>query len=366
MNKAVSIYLDLLRFVAAIIVFIVHANYEKFTGGLPFLWRLSNVANDAVMIFFVLSGFVIAYVANEKEKTLYEFSISRFARLYSVVVPALILTVLIEKFVLGFSYQFPLVGLSQCSESHFLCSIASLLFVNQIWFFDAYPAANVPFWSIGYEFWYYFIFAAAFYINGFAKYVILIIIFSLVGPKILLLLPVWLMGVLAYYISISGKVTERKGWVLFGSSFFIYFFYRYIGGYEWLFAITNSLLGSWAFDALSWSREFLSSYLVGVIVAANLVGFATMPKSVSSLLERTGGIIKYCASYTFAMYLLHYPLLYFFAAISYDEITQTTSRAVVVFGTLIAIWLLGAVTEKQKNKYKKVFDYSCRRLFTRL
>ena len=96
MHRNLSIYLDLVRFLAALMVFVVHANYERFTGGLPLLWHFKDLGNDAVMVFFVLSGFVIAYVAAHKERTIEEYAASRFARLYSVVVPALILTMLLD------------------------------------------------------------------------------------------------------------------------------------------------------------------------------------------------------------------------------------------------------------------------------
>lgn len=96
MNKPTSIYLDLIRFLAALTVFIVHANYDRFTGGLPFFRHVAGLGNDAVMVFFVLSGFVIAYVTSEKENTLRDYFASRFARLYSVAVPALVLTVALD------------------------------------------------------------------------------------------------------------------------------------------------------------------------------------------------------------------------------------------------------------------------------
>ena len=65
MRPATSVYLDALRFLAAALVFVVHANYSQVTGGMPVLWRFAGLGNDAVMVFFVLSGFVIAYVADQ-------------------------------------------------------------------------------------------------------------------------------------------------------------------------------------------------------------------------------------------------------------------------------------------------------------
>ena len=60
MQRTTSVYLDLLRFLAAAVVFAGHAYPQRLTGGVPALWRFWSFGNDAVMVFFVLSGFVIA------------------------------------------------------------------------------------------------------------------------------------------------------------------------------------------------------------------------------------------------------------------------------------------------------------------
>lgn len=65
MNRTVSLYLDLVRFTAAIAVFISHISGQRFTGGL--LWQSEPYGDEAVDVFVVLSGFVIAYVASRSE-----------------------------------------------------------------------------------------------------------------------------------------------------------------------------------------------------------------------------------------------------------------------------------------------------------
>src|SRR5262249_15744522 len=90
MKPATSLYLDVARFLAAFAVFAVHVGGQRFSGGL--FWRLSEAGAPAVSVFFVLSGFVIAHVLEPRERTLVDYTASRFGRLYSVVVPALILT----------------------------------------------------------------------------------------------------------------------------------------------------------------------------------------------------------------------------------------------------------------------------------
>ena len=59
--------------------------------------------------------------------------------------------------------------------------------------------------------------------------------------------------------------------------------------------------------------------------------------------------IRYLASYTFILYLLHFPLLQFFSALTFNKETSQTNPTIVMLGTLIVIWSLGRITEKQKT-----------------
>src|ERR1700728_1064570 len=98
MKKGLSLYLDLIRFSAALVVFIEHFRertkhtFSRLWNDHPFLsTHLFSYSQTAVIVFFVLSGFVIAHVLATRERTPLEFAASRFGRLYSVVVPTLIL-----------------------------------------------------------------------------------------------------------------------------------------------------------------------------------------------------------------------------------------------------------------------------------
>src|SRR5258708_5629666 len=103
-----STYLDLLRASAALAVFIVHLGYAEFTGGI--VTRQDQIGRAAVIVFFVLSGYVVAYVARERERTLSVFAVSRLARVYSVALGALALTVAVDLVTLasGFPRGVPL------------------------------------------------------------------------------------------------------------------------------------------------------------------------------------------------------------------------------------------------------------------
>ena len=181
MRPTMSVYLDLFRFTAAAIVFFGHAYPQRLTGGLPAMWRFGTLGNDAVMAFFVLSGFVIAYVADQKERTLASYSISRFARLYSVAVPALALTVVADA--AGSRLSPALYDASWFATDNPLWRVAAnLLFVNELWFTSVRPFSNVPFWSLGYEFWYYLFFCVAMFSAGWPRAVALAALALVMGP----------------------------------------------------------------------------------------------------------------------------------------------------------------------------------------
>ena len=94
MNKEMSIYLDAVRFTAAMSVFFCHISGSRFTGGL--FWQMGPYGVEAVDVFFVLSGFVIAYTYDTRERTLLRYATSRFARIYSVAIPALTATFILD------------------------------------------------------------------------------------------------------------------------------------------------------------------------------------------------------------------------------------------------------------------------------
>ncbi|HJY52187.1 MAG TPA: hypothetical protein VJ349_26610, partial [Stellaceae bacterium] len=74
----------------------------------------------------------------------------------------------------------------------------SAVFLGESWTIRVLPGFNVPYWSLNYEAWYYVLFAAAIFLRGRPRIAALIAAALLAGPRILSLLPVWLMGVAAW------------------------------------------------------------------------------------------------------------------------------------------------------------------------
>ena len=149
LSSSLSLYLDMLRLVAAFLVFLGHANSIFFHFEFRFLF--SQAAN-AVAIFFVLSGFVIAYVVDQKENSLQTYATARLARIYSVSLLSILLTLGAD--LLGSAMGGPIYD-NLDANLHFMhphswlslggCSI----FLNQLWFTHIVYGSNNHFGLLG-------------------------------------------------------------------------------------------------------------------------------------------------------------------------------------------------------------------------
>jgi peptidoglycan/LPS O-acetylase OafA/YrhL len=83
----------LTRFIAAIAFVAVHATIPQMGGG---WFKIGAIGVDAVMVFFVLSGLVIAYVSAKKETAFEDYAVAGIARLWSVLLPALAITYVVD------------------------------------------------------------------------------------------------------------------------------------------------------------------------------------------------------------------------------------------------------------------------------
>ena len=90
MNLAISVYLDLFRILATLVVFLSHTAGTRLAGFV--IPQTVSFGAEAVAAFFVLSGFVIGYVAEAREGSPQLYVTSRLARLYSVALPAILVT----------------------------------------------------------------------------------------------------------------------------------------------------------------------------------------------------------------------------------------------------------------------------------
>lgn len=339
MTKEDSVLLDLLRFFFAILVLIHHAEQILVAD---YLSSFASFGHDAVIFFFILSGFVISFVTSCKERTISEYVVSRIARMYSVAMPSLLLVICL--FFIGDLF-FPESYSQKFPNTHWFYTISnSLLFLNQTSLPPVYVPTNGPFWSISYEVWYYIIFGAFFFLMGIKKWIAVILLSFIAGIKILILFPIWLAGYFLYKYRFKIKSNNLIGFMLFSSSFLIYFTIRVLNLDDSIVRIsTTYIFGNEyiANDTLSFSKRFLSDYVITILFITILSGLFMMSDFYGNLLLFSKSYIKKSASLSFSIYLYHYPLLVFISKIFNNSL-------IVIIISLLLIILISQYTENKK------------------
>jgi len=345
MNKSTSLYLDFLRVIAAFGVVLVHANLQWFSNN---LFLRPELGHKLVMVFFVLSGYLIAFTVDKKNKGSKIYLIDRFSRLYSVVLPALLFTYLID--FLGRRIN-PGFYVDKINLDHQLMRfLLNFAYLQQVWTLCTKPSTNTPFWSISYEFWYYMMFWVVCYFNGLKRYLGIAILVLVVGLKILLLLPVWFLGVLAYKFSGKMLVNARQARVIFTVTLLAIIgltFFKDITFFEDKLPYGKA--------PLYFSSQFLFDWGYGIIIALNIYSFnaSAFLNEIPPTLDRP---IKYLSSITFTLYLFHIPMLYFIAAtVPYDR-SSYLQIVPILIGVVFVVNLFAIITEKQRARFKQLIE----------
>ncbi len=354
MNRGLSIYLDALRAVAALTVFASHFAYERFSGGGYLAIRDFNLGSDAVVVFFVMSGFLIAYAA-ERAQSAGTFVKARAARLYCVVLPAIALTLICDA--VGRAADPTLYVAPWDQQGPIIAEILrAVSFTNEFWFDTSRLGTNGPYWSIAYEAWYYALFAAWSFTRGWRRYALIGAGAIFIGPRILLLAPCWIAGVCLYRIWRRGPPPISRPLALL----FMFIPVAAYVGLQWLaaprilYAAQIELMGLTSpFTTLGFSDEFLWNYVIAGLVAIHLYGVMAAPKLFEATPERIARVIRWPARRSFSLYLYHYPLLSCLAAISPLARESLFHHAFLVIGVLAASFALAEFTECRLGWWKK-------------
>ena len=321
--------------------FLGHASDGPAKGTEGFLWQLANLANDAVSIFFVLSGFVIAHVLGTSERSPHQYFTNRAARIYSVVVPAVILTVALDY--LGTRINPSLYGNVHPQLLPAWVPFA-LTFTNEIWGWYIPIGSNIPYWSLGYEVWYYVLVGCAVFAPRRWAIIGCLAMALLLGPEIMLLFPLWLAGAATYRV-IGGirRTHESFGWGLYlGSMILLLAFFCWL-----LYSPVGSAIGP---------MDVPRRYAVGVLFIIHLVGFKRVEHRLATFLHRGEKPIRWTAGMTFSLYLYHYPLLIFFAAVLPGAPSSVMHRIGLIGIPLLVTAGIAQITERKKSAWRRVID----------
>ncbi|HJT44190.1 MAG TPA: acyltransferase [Rhizomicrobium sp.] len=354
MQKEFSTYLDVVRFAAAATVVSARFTFPQFIAGVPYQGATAGIA---VTIFFVLSGYVITYVADEKEHTLKQFAVSRLARVYSVALPAIILTLMIDFYLMrhGAGHNLPLYEY----RSLWKYLPVFLIFGSEIAGFHAPVFGNGVFWSLSYEVWYYVSFAAFFYLRGIARILAGIAALTILGIPPLLYFPIWLLGACIYKAHQHVMVGPRLAAIGAIGTAIILVGLQVTGAYDLADNTVNSALNDWPRQNLHNSMNFPSHYIAGPLAAAHIF-FVRYCKLRFLSGQQIRKVIVYLASFTFAIYLGHRPLMNFWAYLIEHNPSSATSVMFLACLVAFSCWCFGMVSERQKELWRSFFRWLLR------
>lgn len=343
-----SVYLDCARFAAAVFVVVQHLLMAGLVDTSLAAW-IPVLGREAVIVFFVLSGFLIMYSVDQKHATLGDYVVARCARIYSVALPVLIASFIIAAIVLA--YTGVSIGSGYQVAKAYLYIPFHLMFMGEFWNLTETPPWVLPYWSLGYEVWFYAMFGAAYYLRGRRRLLVVGAIFLLVGFKLWLLIPVWLCGAALYKWTREKSISAtwaRAGWLL---SIVALCAFKLADADEVLRA---SGIALWPFDELRLGSadRYLADYAVCAIVVLNL---ACARQLDFPWLRKWQSPIRALAAYTFTLYLVHDMVFMAWKSFFPHDPSNFAHIALVLAAVGAATYLAGFVTERRKRIFERVF-----------
>lgn len=315
LSAAASCVLDIVRFCAAILVVNAHFSHAEFLTGRAATQIFGDIA---VPTFFVLSGFVIRHVTLSREHTLRIFLIDRVSRIYSVAIPALLLTLYVTAVAARVAPTYFALYFADISNHPLLRILLNITLLSQSWGHNTVAFCDSPFWSLSYEGLFYIAYGLFFYLRGAQRIFALLGWAALAGPQVAFLLPLWWLGCWLYdlfqFIRLTRIATALR--VLFGA-------YLVAGVALYLLGLDTLLVGPLR-AILAFSRlpnpllllhqDPLRATLMAIATGSFAAVVLLMLLLVSDLIKisRTNPWtrkFRRVADGTFAIYLMHYPLM---------------------------------------------------------
>jgi len=327
LTVAQRVYLDCARAAAAIAVLTGHAANIFLQGSRA---ANSNIEIVGVMIFFLLSGFLISFSVFKKyadaEYGFAEYFIERFCRIYCAFLPALISVGIIDSWCANspvYLWQQRLniqtgIGNILMLQDFPLFQIARRLGApDTTWFIRTFGSAG-PFWTISIEWWIYMVFGAIVLIRlrtdqPFKLWQWLLVAFAAIEPAYHFvagpdrcLTMLWALGMCVawvfcarpqWFTASAGDARWRRTCYLIAASCLMgIIIHRYAAAVD---------------QDGSNVAEFQSGLLLAGVLFALFFACGALHQ-VPKLLERGVGFV---ANYSYSLYLVHYTILIFIKAI---------------------------------------------------
>jgi peptidoglycan/LPS O-acetylase OafA/YrhL len=292
-------------------------------------------------VFFVLSGFVIEYT-RPRHPDLIDYARVRLVRLWSVVIPALAYTALVDAISYSVNPSYYAAWLDS-PISNSVSLFADSLFLNQSWSHELSFGSDNPIWSLGYEAAYYALFGAFVYLRGTCRIFVIAALIAIKGPQILVLLPVWLLGVVTCRIIVGAKGRANRlvsAAIALGICLVLLLFWFNHDVRSFLQKMPGGLGRSGFFGTLMVSGCATSAF----ILLTNEVRRFWAPLALAA-----GRPIRWLAGSTFSIYLFHLPTLVLIQAVTGYSRSAVVPKLMAFTLTVCLCIVLSLVTERRKS-----------------
>jgi peptidoglycan/LPS O-acetylase OafA/YrhL len=300
-----SILISLLRAMAAIVVGTAHLRAAMYPGlreiSDPPIWFkmlafISGFAHQAVLVFFVISGWLVGGSLLNRMREQHAFTvyaIDRLTRLWTVLIPTFLVTLFI-------AFNLDIVtpgGLDFSASNPYSASVfaGNLVGLQGVVFPNF--GGNFALWSLANETWYYILFPLlAFVCFGLGNIkrltciALLVILAFLLPASIVGYFLIWLLGVAFSRIRIECGNGIR--WFLVVLILLVSVYFRFNGELD-------------AFEVRTLGQDALCSVLF-LTLLSSLQFHASLRSRFVLLLRRLG---KFFAEFSFTLYVLHVPMI---------------------------------------------------------
>ena len=325
-------WLDWIRFGAALQVLFVHARFFTFVEYSDLSpasknkfstigFALTRTGLEAVLVFFVLSGFLVGGKVIERVSNgtfdWKSYSIDRFSRIYTPLVPALLFALFIELFFK-----------SHPSLGEYLGNLLSL---QDIFVAPVHTIGSI--WSLSYEVWFYILAGslAVTFLNRRRPSIIAIVLLlaslSIFGQLSASFLFCWVLGAFVYLFP---QTRLSRSEIITGIFLFV------LGSVLiQLSSSSHSLRVLNQFQIIGPTGQLILSSGIALVLR-NLCTVTVIPATESSI-ARMGTTL---AKFSYTLYLIHYPVMVAMEKVGYSRQSAVSQQTLALYGLRILLSLV--------------------------
>ena len=328
--ESASLLLDVIRFTFALLVVVGHATLPYISQGWP---PLLGWADVAVPGFFVLSGFMIRYVTQDRERDPQRYFISRASRMYSVLLPALVLTLLCRAAIAWRSPGYAHLVVAPESAASLAGHVAAhVLFFTQFWGHAVLLSPNLPLWSLGYEVPYYVLFGLVALCRGRWRWPAALLYVAALGPQVLFLAPLWWSGCWLYDLWQWSRRSACAAAAALMTSLLLTLPLGGTAAWARLARLPSPLLWFGQPGARATMLAYASGLVSWLVMLRGLCASERIHLSGDARWTRP---VRRLAEGTFTLYLFHYPLLCLVPPFTGDVLHGRWSTAAMVVSVIV-------------------------------